>query len=75
MHGGMKYIAHVRQDENGNWLPPHCLEEHLMSTAALASGFAMKFGCEMWENWLVCPTMPAKEGCLATVSEAEKRLF
>ncbi|MFY9123217.1 CRISPR-associated endonuclease Cas3'', partial [Candidatus Darwinibacter acetoxidans] len=44
----MKYIAHVRQDENGNWLPPHCLEEHLMSTAALASGFALKFGCEMW---------------------------
>lgn len=44
----MKYVAHVRQDENGNWLPPHCLEEHLMSTAALASGFALKFGCEMW---------------------------
>jgi len=44
----MDYIAHVRQDENGNWAPPHLLKEHLENTADLASRFASKFNSEQW---------------------------
>lgn len=48
VYDGMDYIAHVRQDENGNWLPPHSLKEHLTNTAKLASEFALKFNAEPW---------------------------
>ncbi|QIZ75780.1 CRISPR-associated endonuclease Cas3'' [Ferrimonas lipolytica] len=31
----MPYIAHVKQDDNDHWLPPHSLEDHLNDVARL----------------------------------------
>jgi len=43
------YIAHVRQDENGQWVE-HALDEHLHKVAQKAGGFARAFGSEDWAN-------------------------
>ncbi|HOQ74728.1 MAG TPA: CRISPR-associated endonuclease Cas3'' [Limnochordia bacterium] len=48
MDDGMDFIAHVCQDEKGNGLPPHPLEQHLLNTAELAGKFASKFNSGLW---------------------------
>lgn len=48
MDDGMDFIAHVCQDEKGNGLPPHPLEQHLLNTAELAGKFASKFNTGLW---------------------------
>lgn len=42
------YIAHVRENDKGGWLPPHSLLEHLEQTAKLAADFAKKFKSEQF---------------------------
>ena len=41
------FLAHVRQDTNGQWLP-HLLDDHLRSVAALAEDFAAAFDAGDW---------------------------
>ncbi len=41
------YLAHVRKDENGNWIQ-HSLEEHLQAVATLAENFASTFDSAEW---------------------------
>jgi len=41
------FLAHVRQDPNGQWLP-HLLDDHLRGVAALAESFAATFGAGDW---------------------------
>lgn len=41
------FLAHVRQDSNGQQLPHH-LEDHLRGVAALAESFAAAFGAGDW---------------------------
>ena len=41
-------IAHAAKDDNGQWRPPHFLEDHLSGVAALASCHARAFGAEDW---------------------------
>jgi CRISPR-associated endonuclease/helicase Cas3 len=43
----MKYIAHVRELENGQW-DTQLLEDHLRETARLAAVFAVEFGSREW---------------------------
>lgn len=40
-------LAHVKQDENGNWRL-HTLEEHLLEVSRLAGVMANAFGSEAW---------------------------
>lgn len=40
-------IAHVRQDETGEWII-HALDEHLQAVAGMAGGFAEIFGAADW---------------------------
>ncbi len=35
-----EYIAHAKQNDNGEWSSPHYLEEHLHDVELLASDFA-----------------------------------
>ena len=44
----MKYIAHVKKLDNGQWDEPHFLEEHLRETAELAAKFADDFNSHEW---------------------------
>lgn len=44
----MDYIAHVRHDQDGNWMPPHDLEQHLLGVASLAAEFAATFSSSHW---------------------------
>jgi len=44
-----KPLAHVRQDENGEW-HEHQLDEHLRGVAAMAADFAANFGSSDWAN-------------------------
>lgn len=44
----IQYIAHVAKDEEGKWLKPHSLLEHLEKTAEKAAEFAAKFNSENW---------------------------
>jgi len=48
----MKYLAHVRELDNGKWDDPQTLEEHLRETAELAADFAAEFGSREWGNAL-----------------------
>ncbi len=41
------FLAHVRQDTNGQWLP-HLLDDHLRGVAALAEDFAAAFDAGDW---------------------------
>ena len=41
-------IAHVRQDENKEWVPPHRLEDHLRDVANLAGNMAKTFYSDDW---------------------------
>lgn len=41
-------IAHVKMDENGEWLAPHSLYDHLFSTGNLTACFADKFQSGPW---------------------------
>ncbi len=41
------FIAHVKQDENGEWIE-HSLEEHLKEVAKLSSKFAESFNASEW---------------------------
>jgi CRISPR-associated endonuclease/helicase Cas3 len=41
-------IAHVKQDDTGNWLEPHLLMNHLESVAELTKGFAQCFDSSSW---------------------------
>ena len=41
------FLAHVRPDSNGQWLPHH-LEDHLRGVADLAESFAAAFGAGDW---------------------------
>lgn len=43
-----KLIAHVKQDNSGNWLRPHLLIDHLQNTAKLAADFASTFKSSEW---------------------------
>lgn len=44
----LKFIAHIRQNNDAGWLPPHELEEHLLGTAKRARDFAQTFGADDW---------------------------
>jgi len=46
----VRMLAHVRQDETGEWRE-HLLEEHLRGVAERAAAFAAKFGSGPWA-WL-----------------------
>lgn len=46
----MQAIAHAAKDENGNWLAPHSLEEHLRAVAILAAQFAFTFNSSDWAH-------------------------
>ncbi|MDG4552385.1 MAG: CRISPR-associated endonuclease Cas3'' [Candidatus Contendobacter sp.] len=41
------FLAHVRQDTDGRWLP-HSLDDHLRSVAVFAQSFAAAFGAGDW---------------------------
>ncbi|MBL8254206.1 MAG: HD domain-containing protein, partial [Candidatus Competibacter sp.] len=41
------FLAHVRQDSNGQWVE-HLLDEHLHGVAALAESFAVTFKAGDW---------------------------
>jgi len=41
-----KYIAHAKQNENGEWDVPHSLDEHLREVELLASLFAKNIGSD-----------------------------
>ncbi len=43
-----KFIAHVKQNDNGSWKEPHYLNDHLNSVAKLAGEFASEFGNKDW---------------------------
>ncbi|OFW15134.1 MAG: CRISPR-associated endonuclease Cas3'' [Acidobacteria bacterium RIFCSPLOWO2_02_FULL_59_13] len=40
-------LAHVRQDEHGNWYE-HPLEEHLRAVGEMAAGYASTFDASSW---------------------------
>ncbi|AHC14004.1 CRISPR-associated helicase/endonuclease Cas3 [Salinispira pacifica] len=44
----MDFVAHVKQDNSGNWAPPHELHEHLVDVAEKAAKFASRFGNQDW---------------------------
>lgn len=44
----MEYLAHVKQDERGNWEVPHDLLEHLKRVASRAAEYAESFGNTDW---------------------------
>jgi CRISPR-associated endonuclease/helicase Cas3 len=44
------YIAHARQDAEGNWLAPHALEDHLQKVACLCGAFAESFDSLGWAS-------------------------
>ncbi|MDT8296803.1 MAG: CRISPR-associated helicase Cas3' [Spirochaetaceae bacterium] len=44
----MEYIAHVKQDEHGNWEVPHDLLEHLKQVASQAAEYADAFDNSDW---------------------------
>ena len=41
------FLAHVRQDDDGRWLP-HLLDDHLRGVATLAESFATAFAADDW---------------------------
>lgn len=41
-------IAHAKKKEDGQWAPPHLLEEHVYGVAAMAEVFAAAFGNGDW---------------------------
>jgi CRISPR-associated endonuclease/helicase Cas3 len=43
-----EFIAHVRKNEDGNWLSPHLLLEHIDETARIAEKYAGKFHSGPW---------------------------
>jgi len=45
-----EYIAHARQDAEGNWLAPHALEDHLQKVARLCEEFAEAFDSSGWAS-------------------------
>lgn len=45
-----EYIAHARQDAEGNWLAPHALEDHLQKVADLCGAFAESFDSLGWAS-------------------------
>lgn len=44
----MDYIAHVKRGKDGNWAPPHALEQHLLVVGELAAEFASSFSGNHW---------------------------
>ena len=44
------YIAHARQDADGNWLAPHALEDHLQKVARICGAFAESFDSLGWAS-------------------------
>lgn len=42
-----QFIAHAAKDKDGNWRPPHDLQQHLAGVSGLAACFARGFG----EDW------------------------
>jgi len=43
-----RFIAHVKQNQDGSWRDPHLLEKHLNDTASKAGTFASEFGNKDW---------------------------
>src|SRR5690606_20727833 len=43
-----KFIAHVKQNDDGSWKEPQYLNDHLDSVAKLAGEFANEFGNKDW---------------------------
>ena len=43
-------IAHAARNPDGSWRDPHDLADHLTGVAALAAGYARKFGAEEWAH-------------------------
>ena len=41
-------VAHVTQNEDGSWVPPQLLIDHLEAVAFLAAGFAGSFASSSW---------------------------
>jgi len=48
MTSPLKPIAHAARNEDGSWLEPHDLADHLRGVAALAAQFARRFGGSDW---------------------------
>lgn len=46
----MDYIAHVKRGKDGNWAPPHPLEQHLLAVGELAAEFATSFSGANWAH-------------------------
>lgn len=44
----MECIAHVKCGKDGNWEPPHSLEQHLLAVGELAARFATVFSGAHW---------------------------
>ncbi|CAM3751789.1 CRISPR-associated endonuclease Cas3'' [Marinicrinis lubricantis] len=44
----IKYIAHVRKNEDGSWAEPHDLVNHSEGTANIARSFASKLQSKQW---------------------------
>ncbi|MBE0509079.1 MAG: CRISPR-associated endonuclease Cas3'', partial [Marinospirillum sp.] len=42
------YIAHAKQDSEGQWLAPHLLEDHLKKVAGICGNTASSFESEGW---------------------------
>lgn len=47
MGGNRNAVAHLRQNNSGEWLE-HDLNEHLIGVATIAAGFASEFGNADW---------------------------
>jgi len=45
---GNRPIAHAAQGSDGTWREPHDLDDHLRAVAALAAGYARRFGADDW---------------------------
>lgn len=48
MTPGNSPIAHAAQGSDGTWREPHDLDDHLRAVAALAAGYARRFGADDW---------------------------
>lgn len=43
-----EFLAHVKKNDDGSWVEPQLLSEHLQGTAKLAESFSDKFASAMW---------------------------
>lgn len=56
------YIAHCKQNEDGEWAPDHCLLEHSEGVARLAAQSAKDFGNDDWAIQIVKFIFGVKSG-------------